>query len=105
MTQAQEVSVVHEAYAFVCMSCGHGWEQSYQIEHHVDAQQRPFVVYRTDGALVHSPLVEQTCPNCDGHKVRIIRAGKVAALRDASSSAGGRTLFDFRRWFARKPAA
>ena len=29
-------TTVHEAYAFACMKCGYGWEQSYEIEHHVD---------------------------------------------------------------------
>ncbi len=30
--------VVHESYSFACMRCGHGWEQSYEIEHHTDAR-------------------------------------------------------------------
>jgi len=28
--------VVNESYSFACMRCGHGWEQAYEIEHHVD---------------------------------------------------------------------
>ena len=42
-------AVVHEAYSFACMRCGHGWEQAYEIEHHVDADGREFVIYMADG--------------------------------------------------------
>jgi hypothetical protein len=68
----------HEAYAFACMSCGHGWEQAYEIHHHTDAQGRPFVTYQADGKRVDSPLTRPTCGNCEGHRVRIMRAGQVA---------------------------
>ncbi len=40
------ISVAHEAYAFACMRCGYGWEQAYDIEHHVDAAGQEFVVYK-----------------------------------------------------------
>ena len=76
-------AVVHESYAFACMRCGHGWEQSYEIEHHNDAQGRDFVMYVADGTVVPSPLSRPTCQNCDGHVVRIMRAGQVSSALDA----------------------
>lgn len=73
-------AVVHEAYSFACMRCGHGWEQSYDIEHHVDGRGQPFVVYKADGQRVPSPLSSPTCLNCGGHVVRIMRAGRVSSV-------------------------
>jgi hypothetical protein len=67
-----------EAYSFACMSCGFGWEQSYEIEHHVDTSGRAYVTYLADGTKVPSPLTHPTCGNCDGHQVRIMRSGQVA---------------------------
>ncbi|MEV5979205.1 hypothetical protein [Streptomyces sp. NPDC052114] len=75
-------NVVHESYAFACMKCGHGWEQSYEIEHHVDASGQEFVMYRADGLHVPSPLTRPTCLNCGGHVVRIMRAGQVSSVLD-----------------------
>ncbi|MFH8562732.1 hypothetical protein [Streptomyces sp. NPDC017988] len=76
------LDVVHESYAFACMRCGHGWEQSYEIEHHVDARGQEFVMYRADGQHVPSPLSRPTCLNCGGHVVRIMRAGQVSSVLD-----------------------
>ncbi|MBM7173182.1 hypothetical protein JQK87_33315 [Streptomyces sp. G44] len=76
------MDVVHESYAFACMRCGHGWEQSYEIEHHVDARGREFVQYLADGHHVPSPLSRPTCLNCGGHVVRIMRAGQVSSVLD-----------------------
>ncbi|MEV7191114.1 hypothetical protein AB0N81_04790 [Streptomyces sp. NPDC093510] len=76
------LNVVHESYAFACMRCGHGWEQSYEIEHHVDANGQEFVMYVADGARVPSPLSRPTCLNCGGHVVRIMRAGQVSSVLD-----------------------
>ncbi|MFI7318679.1 hypothetical protein [Streptomyces venezuelae] len=76
------LNVVHESYAFACMRCGHGWEQSYEIEHHVDATGQEFVTYKADGARVPSPLTRPTCLNCGGHVVRIMRAGQVSSVLD-----------------------
>ncbi|WP_409058169.1 hypothetical protein [Streptomyces sp. SYP-A7185] len=73
---------VHESYAFACMRCGHGWEQSYDIEHHVDGKGKEFVTYVADGRRVPSPLTRPTCLNCDGHLVRIMRAGQVSSVLD-----------------------
>lgn len=77
-------AVVHESYSFACMRCGHGWEQSYAIEHHTDADGHEFVQYVADGRVVPSPLRRPTCQNCDGHVVRIMRAGQVSSVRDAA---------------------
>ena len=72
---------VHEAYSFACMMCGHGWEQSYEITHHTDEHGHTTVAYFAGTQRVPSPLTRPTCPNCDGHQVRIMRAGRVASAR------------------------
>ncbi|MFC5148179.1 hypothetical protein [Streptomyces aureoversilis] len=72
----------HESYSFACMRCGHGWEQSYEIEHHTDAEGRPFVIYYADGVRVPSPLTRPTCVNCGEHVVRIMRSGRVSLIAD-----------------------
>ncbi|AKJ12616.1 hypothetical protein ACWGLF_02835 [Streptomyces puniciscabiei] len=77
-------AVVHESYSFACMRCGHGWEQSYEIEHHTDADGHEFVLYVADGRVVPSPLSRPSCLNCDGHVVRIMRAGQVSSVRGAA---------------------
>lgn len=77
-------AVVHESYSFACMRCGHGWEQSYSIEHHTDAEGHEFVMYVANGQVVPSPLSRPSCKNCDGHVVRIMRAGQVSSVRDAA---------------------
>ncbi|GAB2763738.1 hypothetical protein [Streptomyces bullii] len=77
-------AVVNESYSFACMRCGHGWEQSYEIEHHTDAEGHEFVLYVADGKVVPSPLSRPTCQNCDGRVVRIMRAGQVSSARDAA---------------------
>jgi len=74
-------TTVHEAYAFACMRCGHGWEQAYAIEHHVDGSGNAFVVYRANGERVPSPLSTPTCANCGGHVIRIMRAGRVSTVQ------------------------
>lgn len=74
-------TTVHEAYAFACMRCGYGWEQAYEIEHHVDGSGNAFVVYKADGERVPSPLSTPTCTNCGGHVVRIMRSGRVSTVQ------------------------
>jgi hypothetical protein len=74
-------TVVNESYSFACMRCGHGWEQSYEIEHHIDGDGQEFVLYVADGQVVPSPLSKPTCQNCDNHVVRIMRAGQVSSVQ------------------------
>ncbi|MDQ8706745.1 hypothetical protein RCO28_30365 [Streptomyces sp. LHD-70] len=78
----EAVATVQESYSFACMRCGHGWEQSYDIEHFVDGAGREFVMYVVDGQRVPSPLTRPTCMNCGGHVVRIMRAGQVSSVLD-----------------------
>ncbi|MEU9922326.1 hypothetical protein AB0H51_13720 [Streptomyces griseoluteus] len=78
---AGQIAAVHESYAFACMRCGHGWEQSYAIEHHTDTEGHECVRYVVEGAVVPSPLSRPVCENCDGHVVRIMRAGQVSSVR------------------------
>ncbi|MFF6803451.1 hypothetical protein [Streptomyces sp. NPDC012616] len=77
-------AVVNESYSFACMRCGHGWEQSYEIEHHTDADGHEFVLYVANGRVVPSPLSRPACQNCDGHIVRIMRAGQVSSVLRAA---------------------
>lgn len=81
MSETTGAAKVHEAYSFACMRCGHGWEQSYEIEHHTDPAGGAFVVYKADGKRVPSPLSSPTCVNCGGHVLRIMRAGRVSTVR------------------------
>lgn len=76
-------AVVNESYSFACMRCGHGWEQSYEIEHHLDAEGNEFVMYVADGRVVPSPLSRPACQNCDSHVVRIMRPGQVSSARNS----------------------
>ncbi|AVH58218.1 MULTISPECIES: hypothetical protein [Streptomyces] len=76
-------AVVHESYSFACMRCGHGWEQSYEIEHHLDAEGSEFVRYVANGQVVPSPLRRPSCLNCDSHVVRIMRPGQVSSVLDS----------------------
>jgi hypothetical protein len=88
MSERVGTVTAHEAYAFACMRCGHGWEQSFDIEHHVDGKGRSFVVYKSDGKTVPSPLTSPSCPTCDGHVVRIMRSGQVSGYRELTRSYG-----------------
>ncbi|POX57068.1 hypothetical protein C3489_02125 [Streptomyces sp. Ru71] len=72
-------AVVHESYSFACMRCGLGWEQSYEIEHHTDADGQDVVMYVVDGRVVPSPLQRPRCQHCDSHVVRIMRPGRVTS--------------------------
>lgn len=102
-------ATVHEAYAFACMRCGYGWEQAYEIQHHVDNSGNAFVVYTADGERVPSPLSTPTCVNCGGHVVRIMRAGRVSTvqqlLRPPRATAGGQEAPDEMSVATAAPAA
>ncbi|MFJ9664552.1 hypothetical protein ACIRPP_08005 [Streptomyces sp. NPDC101219] len=82
--RAGATAVVNESYSFVCLRCGFGWEQAYEIEHHTRADGGDLLVYVADGAVVPSPLNRPVCGNCDGHLVRIMRSGRVASARGAA---------------------
>lgn len=84
MSEITGNAVAHEAYAFCCMRCGHGWEQAYDIEHHTDASGQQYVVYKADGLRVPSPLSSPTCLNCGHHVVRIMRSGQVSSVHALS---------------------
>ncbi|WP_320781432.1 hypothetical protein [Streptomyces sp. CRN 30] len=84
-------AVVHESYSFACMRCGHGWEQSYEIEHHRDTEGREFVLYVADGIVVPSPLTRPACVKCDGHLVRIMRPGQVSSASARNCLLPGQT--------------
>ncbi|MCM2389983.1 hypothetical protein [Streptomyces albipurpureus] len=91
MSEIAGTARVHEAYAFACMRCGHGWEQAYDIEHHMDSQGQEYVVYKAAGERVPSPLSSPTCMNCGGHVVRIMRAGQVSSVLDLMARSMGTT--------------
>ncbi|GAA3789544.1 hypothetical protein [Streptomyces chiangmaiensis] len=76
-------AVVQESYSFACMRCGHGWEQSYDIEHHLDGDGNEFVIYVAGGRVVPSPLSRPSCLNCDSHVVRIMRPGQVSSVQNS----------------------
>ncbi|MFJ6383388.1 hypothetical protein ACIQI7_25705 [Kitasatospora sp. NPDC092039] len=73
------VETVREAYSFACLRCGYGWEQAYDIEHHVAKDGHVVFEYHANGVRVPSPLLKPTCPGCGGHTVRIMREGRVAS--------------------------
>ncbi|MFG2377553.1 hypothetical protein ACGFY9_39580 [Streptomyces sp. NPDC048504] len=72
---------VQRSYSFVCLDCGHGWEDTYDIDVTVDEHARISAVYRLDGRRVPSPLQSPCCPACEGRKIRIMRPGRVATAR------------------------
>lgn len=85
------VETAHEAYSFACLNCGYGWEQEYEIEHHTDRDGHITCQYRANGVRVPSPLLKPSCPGCGGNTVRIMRAGRVAAVGQAWPATPGST--------------
>ncbi|UQA94976.1 hypothetical protein [Streptomyces halobius] len=85
-TSPRSEPAAREAYAFACMRCGHGWEQSYEIEHQVDATGSMHVVYFAEGERVPSPLTRPICLNCGATVVRIMRSGQVSMVSKAIAS-------------------
>jgi hypothetical protein len=76
---------IREAYAFVCLRCGHAWEGAYDILHVRDAQGRLRTQYQVPGGpRVPSPLTANTCRVCGGHRMRILRSGRVDSVRAAA---------------------
>ncbi|MEU7167724.1 hypothetical protein AB0A70_24295 [Streptomyces morookaense] len=74
---------VREAYAFVCLDCGHGWEEEYGIRHLADAHGLHHTAYFSHGHRVPSPLNHGRCPGCESKRVRILRPGRVSTARNA----------------------
>ncbi|MCX5006697.1 hypothetical protein OHB05_29355 [Streptomyces sp. NBC_00638] len=74
-------SHVHRAYSFACLDCGYGWESAYDIDVAMDEHARISAVYHLDGRRVPSPLTSPQCPACEGHKIRIMRPGRVSSAR------------------------
>ncbi|MEU9207746.1 hypothetical protein AB0D27_07265 [Streptomyces sp. NPDC048415] len=72
---------VRRSYSFACLDCGHGWEDTYDIDVTVDEHARITAVYHLGGMRVPSPLQSPTCPACESRKIRIMRPGRVASAR------------------------
>ncbi|MFF7246825.1 hypothetical protein ACFZBU_23300 [Embleya sp. NPDC008237] len=79
-------TVVHESYAFVCMSCGRGWERDYEIHHATDLHGLRLCRYYSEGALVPSPFTKPACEHCEGTRLRILPAGRVASATGTSGA-------------------
>ncbi|MDI2128780.1 hypothetical protein [Yinghuangia seranimata] len=73
-------TIVHEAYSFVCLSCGHGWERAYEIHHVTGLHGERVCHYYADGDRVPSPFSRPSCEHCDGVRLRILPAGRVASV-------------------------
>ncbi len=77
----RDTETVHEAYAFVCLHCGHGWEEEYEIRHTTDLAGHRRADYFTRGVRVASPLTRADCPSCNLGPIRILRPGRVNSTR------------------------
>ena len=72
---------VRRSFSFVCLDCGHGWESTYDVDVTVDEHTHIHADYHLDGRHVPSPLQSPQCPVCEGHKIRIMRPGRVDSAR------------------------
>ncbi|MCZ4604366.1 hypothetical protein O3S80_11515 [Streptomyces sp. Lzd4kr] len=70
---------VQRAYAFACLSCGHGWESTYDVGATTDERAGISAVHHLDHERMPSPLQSPKCPACESHKIRIMRPGRVAS--------------------------
>ncbi|MEU7183930.1 hypothetical protein EYS09_30680 [Streptomyces kasugaensis] len=77
VTMNRDTETVHEAYAFVCLHCGHGWEEEYEIRHSTDLSGHRKADYYAHGVRVASPLTRADCPACNRGPIRILRPGRV----------------------------
>lgn len=75
------VEPIREAYSFVCLHCGHGWEGAYEIQHSIDAHGTLRADYYVRGVKQPSPLTQNTCRICHSTTIRILRPGRVASAR------------------------
>lgn len=62
MNKGSREDPVHEAYAFVCLDCGHGWEEEFEISHPQDTYGLHHAVYYSHGHRVPSPLCHGRSP-------------------------------------------
>lgn len=83
MEKVSREAPVRKGYAFVCLDCGRGWEEEYEIRHPADAHGLHHAEYFSHGHRVPSPLHHGRCPACEGTRVRILRPGRVATARNA----------------------
>ncbi|MCK7625531.1 hypothetical protein MUU72_20925 [Streptomyces sp. RS10V-4] len=81
MMTERDTETVHEAYSFVCLHCGHGWEEEYEIRHTPDAGGRRHAEYFCHGRRVPSPLTHTDCPGCTRGPIRILRPGRVKGMQ------------------------
>lgn len=77
----RDTETVHEAYSFVCLHCGHGWEEEYEIRHTTDLSGHRRADYFARGVRVASPLTRADCPSCNLGPIRILRPGRVNSTR------------------------
>ena len=78
---AMNAESTHEAHSFVCLDCGYGWEQDFEIRHTTDRSGHRGSQYFVKGRPVPSPLRQAVCPACTGRKIRILRPGRVASAQ------------------------
>ncbi|WP_062216512.1 hypothetical protein [Streptomyces sp. NBRC 109706] len=81
-----ERATTRESYAFACLSCGYSWEQRFEVELRTGPEGERLVRYLVGGRPVPSPLTHPSCPNCGGHRVRVLPAGTVDAVRRGPGS-------------------
>lgn len=96
-------TIVHEAYSFVCLSCGHGWERAYEIHHVTDLHGNQVCHYYHDGERVPSPFTRPRCAQCEGNRLRILRAGRVASATPPTGASAPTSGPSVRHWHLRLP--
>ncbi|MGQ4383471.1 hypothetical protein [Streptomyces sp. SAS_270] len=72
---------VQRSYSFACLDCGHGWEDTYDIDVTVDKYGRINAAYHLGDRRVPSPLQSPRCLACESRTIRIMRPGRVATAR------------------------
>ncbi|WP_458248537.1 hypothetical protein [Streptomyces sp. MAI_2237] len=72
---------IQRSYSFACLECGHGWEDTYDIDLTSDEHHRIMAVYHLGGVSVPSPLQSPRCPACESRKIRIMRPGRVSTAQ------------------------
>lgn len=70
---------VRRACSFACLDCGHGWQDTYDIDVTVNEHARITAACRLDGTFAPPPLQSPRCPSCKSHKIRIMRPARGAS--------------------------